>query len=276
MSSAESPPSAMPIDFVRGRFVDPGSELILIAVLTCDKYAERADGVRNSWLQLCPENYRVLFVHGRPGGPEGVEGDRLYLDCPESYEMLPSKVRAFLNYALQNIEFDYLFKTDDDTYLDLERFIGFDKQGADYIGQFREHPVTDERGKTWHYGKCTDKAYEVPYEQPFICPWATGAGYFLSRRAAEIALEETARTVANSLFEDMMIGEALTLHPGLDVLLTRFSLMGVVNPLLPKDMQYVQGLVLERRRLADEVRALRKENLELREGSGSKDQAAQE
>ena len=30
--------------------------------------------------------------------------------------------------------------------------------------------------------------------------------------------------------------------------------MGVINPLLPKDMLYVQDLLLEKRRLADEVR----------------------
>ena len=127
--------------------------------------------------------------------------------------------------------------------------------------------LMDERGKTWHYGKCTDKSYEAPYERPFVCAWATGGGYFLSRRAAGIALEKTANTFADSLFEDVMIGEALTLHPGLTVAMSRFALMGVINPLLPKDMLYVQDLVLERKRLCDEVLALRRENLELKAAS---------
>ena len=255
------------IEFSDGRFVDPSNANILIGILTCNKHKVRADGVRSSWLKLIPSNYRVLFIHGRPGLPEGVEGDCLYLDCPESYEKLPQKVHAFLRYSLHHFEFDYLFKTDDDTYLDLERFMAFDKEGADYIGQFREQPLTDERGKTWHYGKCTDKSYEAPYERPFVCGWATGGGYFLSHRAAEIAVQKTRNTFADSLFEDMMIGEALTLHPGLKVTMSRFALMGVINPLLPKDMLYVQDLVLERKRLSDEVLALRRENLELKAGS---------
>lgn len=254
------------IGFSQGRFVDPGNAKVLIGILTCDKYNSRADGIRNSWLKLIPSNYRVLFIHGRPGQPEGVEGDCLYLDCPESYEMLPRKVHAFLKYCLSNFEFDYLFKTDDDSYLDLERFISFDRQGADYIGQFREQPVADV-GKTWHFGKCDDKTYEVPYERPFVCPWATGGGYFLSHEATRIAAERTAHTFADHLFEDMMIGEALTLHPGLRVLRTQFASMGVINPLLPKDMLYVQDLVLERRRLSDEVLALQQENRELRKGA---------
>lgn len=275
MTDAALNPLPGSIEFSDGRFVDPGGARVLIGILTCDKYRGRADGIRNSWLKLLPPSYRVLFIHGRPGQREGVEGDCLFLDCPESYETLPRKVHAFLGYALRHFEFDYLFKTDDDTYLDLERFIGFDKEGADYIGQFREQPVA-ELGKTWHYGKCTDKSYEVPYERPFVCAWATGGGYFLSHRAAEKAVEKTAGTFADSLFEDMMVGEALTLDPSIKVLRSQFALMGVINPLLPKDMLYVQDLLLEKKRLADEVLALRKENLELREGSGSRGRAERE
>jgi len=255
------------IGFSEGRFVDPDNCRMLIGILSCDANKFRADGIRNSWLRLVPSNYQVLFIHGRPGQEEGVEGDCLYLDCPESYEMLPRKVHAFLEYALRHLEFDYLFKTDDDSYLDLERFIAFDKQGADYIGQFRELPVP-EIARTWHYGKCTDKAFEVPYEKPFTCAWATGGGYFLSRRAVALAEQKTGETWRESIFEDLMIGEALTLDPGVEVLRTRYANMGVLNPLLPKDMLYVQELVLERRRLTDEVLALRHENLELTRNRG--------
>jgi hypothetical protein len=74
----------------------------------------------------------------------------------------------------------------------------------------------------------------------------------------------------------MMVGEALTLDPAIKVLRSQFAVMGVINPLLPKDMLYVQDLLLEKRRLADEVVALRKENLELRQGSGSSGQAERE
>jgi hypothetical protein len=243
--------------FSEGRFVDPSHARVLIGILSCEKYRDRADGIRNSWLKLAPSNYQVLFVHGRPGQAAAVEGDCLFLDCPESYETLPEKVHAFLAYSLQNLEFDYLFKTDDDSYLDLERFIGFDRQGADYIGHFRELPVP-ELGRTWHYGKCTDKDYEVPYERPFTCAWATGGGYFLSRKAAAIAARATAGTFADCIFEDLMIGEALTLHPDVAVLRTRYAHMGVLNPLMPKDMLYVQDLILEKRRLADELRTVRR------------------
>jgi hypothetical protein len=246
------------IGFVDGRFVDPSNDLLLIAVLACEKFSERSNGVRDTWLKLVPPTCRVVFVYGRPGVPASLEQDRLYVDCPEAYEMLPRKVHALLQFALANIPFDHLFKTDDDSYLDLERFLGFARRAGDYIGQFREQPL-GLRGKTWHFGKCEDKTYEIPYERPFVCPWATGGGYFLSRRAVEIAVAETARSSATSLFEDAMIGEALTNHPEVQVVRSSFADMGVLNPLLPKDMQYVQRVLVEKRRLADELAALRRE-----------------
>ena len=263
MNGLPTHPSSSVIQLSAGRFVDPGNARILIGILSCEKHRERADGIRNSWLKLVPTSYRVLFIHGRPNEPEEVAGDCLYLNCPESYETLPQKVHAFLRYSRDHFEFDYLFKTDDDTYLDLERFISFDRLGADYIGQFREQPMA-ERGKTWHYGKCTDKSYEVPYERPFVCPWATGAGYLLSRKAVDIASAKTGETYRDSLFEDMMVGEALAVDPRVEVRRIRFSEIGVINPLLPKDMLYVQDILLEKHRLASELHRLRTEMQTLR------------
>ncbi len=237
------------------RFEDPRGGRLVIAILTCDKHAVRADGVRNSWLRLVPSSWRVLFVHGRPGQAAAVEGDRLYLDCREAYEYLPHKVLALAQYVKDHLDFDHLFKTDDDTYIDLERFIAFGRDGIDYTGQFREQPV-GIAGKTWHYGKCDDTRHEVPYEKPFVCPWATGGGYFLSRRAVEALVTRLPDSVDNSLFEDMMVGEALTRDPGLVVQRTSFADMGIINPLLPKDMLYLQAMVLDRRAMRERIKEL--------------------
>jgi hypothetical protein len=258
-----TPPLVAPVVALdEGRFVDPAGTRILIAILACEKYEYRADSVRESWLPLVPEDYRVVFVYGRPGEAAELQGDRLYLDCPEAYEMLPRKVHALLEYALSHFEFDYLFKTDDDTYIDFQRFINLDLHSADYVGQFHVMPdPVPEAGKTWHYGKCNDKAYEVPYERPFVCAYATGGGYFLSRRAVEIAAGRTAGTKHEHLYEDVMIGEALTGEPQLMAMSCLSSEMGVINPVPPKVMQYVQEILLEKRQLAEDALALRHENV---------------
>ena len=61
------------------------------------------------------KNITVIFVYGRPGCKPNLEGDNLYLDCPEAYEKLSEKVYQFYDYCMQNFEFDYIFKTDDDS-----------------------------------------------------------------------------------------------------------------------------------------------------------------
>ncbi|MFQ6538464.1 MULTISPECIES: hypothetical protein [Aphanothece] len=242
------------------RYVDPQSQRIIIGVLTCNKHAGRANGVRVTWARQLPETYRLLFLFGRPGQPPQMVGDQLFLDCPEAYEALPQKVHAFLQYCHEHFDFDYIFKTDDDTFLDLERFIGFDKQGGDYIGQFLSlENVNSAIARTWHYGKCEDKTFEKPYQRQFLCPWATGGGYFLSRKAAQRAVSRTKANHLEHIFEDLMIGEALTRDAELNVVNLRFAEMGIVNPLLPKDMCYLRDILLEKRLLAEQVVALERQ-----------------
>lgn len=232
-----------------------GNEKIVIGVFNCPKYGFRVKGIRESWLKRVPANMKVFFVYGRPGNPASVERDIIYLDCPEAYEKLPEKTHRFLEFCLANFDFDYIFKTDDDSFIDFDRFLAFDLDSGDYIGQFKDNPL-GEVGKTWHYGKCSDRSYEVPYEKEFVCGWATGGGYFLSRKGSEIAVEKTASRFSESLFEDMMIGEALTLDPRIKVVRTTFVDMGIINPLHAYDMKFIQDLLAERNALREEVRRI--------------------
>jgi hypothetical protein len=241
----------------------PHKQKILIGVYTCPKFAHRASGIRETWLKFIPDNIKVFFVFGRPNQDPAIEGDCLYLNCPETYEDLPEKTLAFLKYCSANFEFDYIFKVDDDTYIDMEKFISFDTQEGDYIGRFC-NPPGGNFDRTWHYGKCTDKSLEVPDESEFICDWATGAGYFLSPKAVELVIERAATTYSECMFEDKMVGEALTLDSDLKVIRSQYSEMGVINPLLPNTMQYVQNIFLEKKSLTKELDLLRTENKQLR------------
>ena len=231
---------------------------LIIGVFNCPRFRFRVKGIKNSWLPHLPPSARVLFVYGRPGEASSIEGDKLFLDCPEAYERLPQKTHEFLKFCINELEFDYVFKTDDDSFIDLDRFLELDLEKADYIGQFKETPLA-EHGKTWHYGKCTDKSFEVPYDKPFVCGWATGGGYFLSRKGAGIAVEKTARTYSDSLYEDMMIGEALTIDPRIRSLKTSFIEIGLINPLAYYDMKYIQDLLTERKELRQRLAKLKSE-----------------
>ena len=220
---------------------------IIIGVITCPRYAYKVKGIQDTWLKSVPPNIRVVFVYGRPGQKASLEGDRLFLDCPETYEGLPQKMHNFFQFCVRNFEFDYLLKIDDDSYVDIGKLLAFDLRDRDYIGLFRG--MGDERvTRTWHYGKCTDKSLEVPYEGKYIADWARGGGYILSRRAIEILALKTAESHKEHMFEDKMVGDALATESTITKLHADCVKFGVINPMLPQNMRYVHNLVLALKR----------------------------
>ena len=117
-----------------------------------------------------PENWR-----GEP--------DTLALPAADSYEGLPGKVQAFFREALRTIEFEWLFKCDDDTYVDLERLPELISDDWDLVG----NEFVKTRGSP-----------------------SGGAGYLLRRTIVELIANDDS-IPANGI-EDILIGEAAIRH----------------------------------------------------------------
>ena len=47
----------------------------------------------------------------------------MFLPCPNSYQALPQRVRLFCEWALTQPDWEYVFKTDDDCRLDIDRLL---------------------------------------------------------------------------------------------------------------------------------------------------------
>lgn len=93
---------------------------ILVGICSAQGCYERRKAVRETWLKHPQEGIKCLFFLGGEV-PEQECCDTVGLDAPDTYQTLPAKVLAFFRYALENYDFDWLFKCDDDTYLDLSR-----------------------------------------------------------------------------------------------------------------------------------------------------------
>jgi GT2 family glycosyltransferase len=93
---------------------------ILIAVLTCSRYLDRRNAVRDSWMswvRKLNDNLDVKFFSGTDPCPaDDMIGDIVHLSCPDDYEHLPYKTFELCKYALAN-RYDNLIKVDDDTFL---------------------------------------------------------------------------------------------------------------------------------------------------------------
>jgi len=120
---------------------------ILIAVIGCEKYTDRAQACRDTWADtsLCD----VMFFTGP------------VLGVGDTYEDLPAKTQAACRWALDH-GYDWMFKADDDTYIWVERLLS---------SGFEEHHYSGFGG-----GK-------VPPPEEYA---SGGAGYWLDRSALEV------------------------------------------------------------------------------------------
>lgn len=108
---------------------------ILIAIETCHAFRERTVAQRDTWVKDV-RGADVRFFVGR-GVPEAVPlPDEVFLDVDDGYAGLPAKTQGICKWALGH-GYDFVFKCDDDTYVQPERLLDSDFRFADYIGRLR-------------------------------------------------------------------------------------------------------------------------------------------
>lgn len=164
---------------------------VIVGALSCldPVYMDRRRRCQQAWVpQLEQAGFEVFFLMGvgdRVSYPtivnekkHGRIGTELHLPCPDDYQSLPQKTYWFCKWAIENRSFDYLFKCDDDTYIEPDRFLQVDIRRVDYLGH------------VWY-----PRAYA-----------SGGAGYFLSHRAASIVADGLTQVEGA---EDLLVGELL-------------------------------------------------------------------
>ena len=107
---------------------------IVVGICSCHGTGDKRKAVRSTWLAHPAQNVECMFFVGGNRVPEGEEEDTVGLDAPDGYNELPAKVKSFFRYALENYEFEWLFKCDDDTYLELSRLTSLIDEDYDLIG----------------------------------------------------------------------------------------------------------------------------------------------
>ena len=150
----------------------------LIGALSGWAYADRRQLCLETWFpDAAACGMDAVFLLGEPAvkGPDRC-GPLLVLPCPDAYRTLPQRTWQFVRWALDRDDWDYLLKCDDDTYVAVARLAAYDPQGCDYIGA------------EW---------------KPGASYGSGGAGYLLSRRAAEIV---AGKMLAPLGAEDQLVG----------------------------------------------------------------------
>lgn len=106
----------------------------LIAIVSCHMLADRRKAIRETWLPLA-QDVDVRFFLGQ--GKTMLESkDEVLLDVDDSYRGLPSKTKAICKWALDN-GYEFLWKCDDDVYLQPLRLLKSGYESLDYMGRKR-------------------------------------------------------------------------------------------------------------------------------------------
>ena len=177
-------------------------------ILSCEKYAFRREFQNTSRL-----GDHMYFI-GDPNlssplvkpGPDGTDGEIVYLPCPDNYENLTQKTLMAVKWAVENKDFDLLLKTNDDViFLDYFDEVVYDASKHDYSGALENGGYKS----SWHVGKCENKMFHA--EKFFIPPvcYCQGCVYFLSKKSASIlANHELGDDYC--IYEDAEVGKILS------------------------------------------------------------------
>jgi len=165
---------------------------ILIGALSGWKCHDRRQCCLSTWMHDADElKIDAVFLLGcaTAARPEQIGPHALALLCPDDYPSLSQRTRWFCRWAIEEGGggkaeggWDYLFKCDDDTYVSIPRLAAYaakELAGRDYVGA------------QWRAG--------VGYA-------SGGAGYFLSRKAAELVAR---RLTTPQGAEDLLVGQVL-------------------------------------------------------------------
>ncbi|KAK3909188.1 UDP-GalNAc:beta-1,3-N-acetylgalactosaminyltransferase 2 [Frankliniella fusca] len=136
--------------------------------------------------------------------------DIIFTDVVDVYRNIPQKLLHFYKWASQNINFTYLLKTDDDTFIDIPAVTKFlqavptkDALQMWWWGKLR-HGLPVER-----HGKWQELEYGAPVYPPFLC----GGGYVINNIVVEY-LVRNYQWLYNFQGEDTCLGIWLSgVHP---------------------------------------------------------------
>uniref|UniRef100_A0A7M5WJD0 Hexosyltransferase n=1 Tax=Clytia hemisphaerica TaxID=252671 RepID=A0A7M5WJD0_9CNID len=160
---------------------------VIILVTSFAKYFEHRQWIRKAWgnqtfWNESVENWQVIFNVGAVDSAEVQQklveesknhGDMLILDVPENFHKLSEKVMAGLYWVYTKFSFEFVFKTDDDVFIHMQRLLtklNTTWSQENYVGN-RNYNAVPRRNKG-RYG-VSSKEWPGKYYDPYC----SGGGY---------------------------------------------------------------------------------------------------
>ncbi len=189
---------------------------VIILVLSHYKepYVMLENCIKQTWVKHNPDNVNVIFYHG--GVEEEVTDDKIITNYSEGLHNIGYKtIRAF-EILLQNNNFDYIFRTNSSSYINIERLV-------EYLD---DKPLDNfYHGMIGHHGDIN---------------FASGCGYFISKDVVEKVVENKDNW-PHQIIDDVAIAFLLRSIGIYPTLAPRLDIDSIID-----DDYYVMGKKLEK------------------------------
>jgi len=160
--------------------------------------------IRKTWGRGLYGQARLRFFIGSAGVPNSYkpESDEIILDCADDYDSLVSKTSGITKWFIKQSE-QHLLLVDIDCVVYPNQLWASGFQNYDYFGRFNGG-----------FGNIRDRVLPSPNGQvkiPNCHSWASGGGYFLSKKAANIVAQTTPieSEYIKGSYEDFWVGQIL-------------------------------------------------------------------
>ncbi|ELU12628.1 hypothetical protein CAPTEDRAFT_166609 [Capitella teleta] len=189
--------TSQPSSFIAREVTKEVKAFLVILILTGPKYYERRNTIRETWLLKLPSDVKAYFVIGTKtlsaeqlGTLEyehSINEDLVLLrDFHDSYFNLTDKVVRSFEWVNRNVEADFIFKGDDDTFVNIDRlYQELTRIKCDnlYWGFF------DGRANVKKTGQWAEKSWVLCDR---YLPHARGGGYILAAKLVSFIAENSA------------------------------------------------------------------------------------
>lgn len=183
----------------------------LIGVYSCNKNILRVNHIERLKMYEGVEHYYVVSKYDTEFPLE----NKIVVDVEIGYENLIYTTVEFLKYFL-NSKYEYCFKCDDDSFVDISRLKCLNYKNFDYCGYLINTSVNNHID----YYEKKGFVYEQKFKDKYLYKFAVGGGYFLSKKAAECVVENYKNSYEyyrhNTLnmrgCEDRMVGQMIHNH----------------------------------------------------------------
>jgi len=179
----------------------------ILLILNCEKYKQKAENQKNTWLKTLPQNILYFHVLGNPNMSTDFLFDNssntLYVKTPDDYCSLPDKVISAYAAVHKTYKFKYILKTDDDQKLLNPNF--FQMLTAELnqkMPNYGGFPVKIDRHVSTYYTVHSELPKNVVLEATTYC---NGRFYFLHFKSVENLILKKDK-IKNEYFEDYAIG----------------------------------------------------------------------